>query len=489
VADSEIGFRPPPKPAFSFRDPNGVLFSSNDRIFRLVNSAGAADLRNLLASQSAQKLQDSGRLVSTRVLDAAEMNRLLESATVAELYAGIGGEIVVEHERIPFPSFPYEWAPDMLHAAAVLTLQLVLDLLPENLGLKDATPYNVLFRGPQPVFIDALSVERREPGDPGWTPYAQFVRTFLLPLLANRYFGISLEQSLLSRRDGLEPEDVYRWLRPWQLLRPPFFSLVAMPTWLAKRHNPDNASIYQKKIVDPEKAGFIFRSMIKGLQRAVQASAPSASGASAWTGYMESNNYTDDHFSAKERFVREALNEHTPGRVLDVGCNTGHFSALAARSGVQVVSIDYDPAVVGAVWRKANHENLNILPLVVNLTRPTPGTGWQNREWPSFLDRARGAFDMVLMLAVIHHMLVTERVPLNSIVDQAAELTRNLLVIEFVSPRDSMFQRLVRGREELHQDLSPEVFENSCRRRFEVVRAQHVEGTTRWLYLMRRKER
>ena len=127
------------------------------------------------------------------------------------------------------------------------------------------------------------------------------------------------------------------------------------------------------------------------------------------------------------------------------------------------------------------------MPLVVNLARPTASTGWRNRECPSFLERARGNFDVVFMLAVIHHMLVTERVPLDDILKLAAELTNDLLVVEFVTPEDAMFKRLVRGREELHQGLTHEVFEAACRCHFDIVRSQHLEGATRWLYALRKR--
>jgi SAM-dependent methyltransferase len=181
------------------------------------------------------------------------------------------------------------------------------------------------------------------------------------------------------------------------------------------------------------------------------------------------------------------MQDFAPRQVLDVGCNTGHFSAIAARAGAGVVAIDYDPVVLGDVWRNARSEKLNILPLAVNLTRPTPGIGWRNQECGSFLERARGKFDAVLMLAVIHHMLVTERVPLSDIIHLAAELTTDILVIEFISPEDSMFQRLTRGREELHKDLTPALFEDFCKTHFDIVRTQHVEGSTRWLYLLRKR--
>jgi hypothetical protein len=187
-----------------------------------------ADLDALSASAAAAKWVSSGALIRTTVSSDADRRALRVDPRVSELYRNIRGEAIFEHDRIPFPSFPYEWAPEMLHAAAMLTLDLALDLLPEALGLKDATPYNVLFRGPHPVFVDILSLERRDPADPTWLPYAQFVRTFLLPLAANRHFGLALDQLLFTRRDGLEPEGVYRWLGPLQRVRPPFLSLVSL---------------------------------------------------------------------------------------------------------------------------------------------------------------------------------------------------------------------------------------------------------------------
>ena len=395
----------------------------------------------------------------------------------------------LEHEQIAFPSFPYEWPPEMLHAAGWLTLDVAEALLPGDLGLKDGTPYNVLFRGPEPTFVDVLSFERRQPGDPTWLPYAQFVRTFLLPLLANKYYGLPLDQILTMRRDGLEPEEVYRWANPLQRLRPPFLSLVSMPTWLARGHNQDDNSIYRPRLMqNTEKARFILESLFRGLRRALRSLKPAANKSSHWSDYMATNDYTTDHFAAKHDFVQGVVAEFRPRSVLDVGCNTGHFSIIAAQSGASVVAIDYDPAVLGGLWRKAREEKLNILPLSVNLTWPTPGIGWRNEECPSFLERARGKFDAVFMLAVIHHMLVTERVPLADIMESASELTTSIAVIEFIAPEDRMFRRLTRGRDQLHCDLTAGLFENVCKRYFDIVKVQHLEGSTRWLYLLKRHQ-
>jgi hypothetical protein len=173
--------------------------------------------------------------------------------------------------------------------------------------------------------------------------------------------------------------------------------------------------------------------------------------------------------------------------VLDVGANEGFFSALAARCGASVISIDSDPAVVGCIWRLAADRDLDILPLVVDITRPTPSMGWRNRECLSFLDRAQAQFDLVMMLAVIHHMLITERIPLPEILNLAADLSRDCVLIEYVEPGDPMFRSLLRGRDRLYHHLSRDFFEASLAERFVVLESTRIEGLDRWLYLLRKK--
>jgi ribosomal protein L11 methylase PrmA len=475
--------------ASSFRDPSGRVVLYRDRVLRIVNPAGLSDLTAFLSSSAGAKLVQDGLVIGTSQLSDEETRVVFSDPSFAGLTSHGEAATVFEHDRVAFPSYPYEWPAEMLFSAGQLTLDLAQRLLAGGFGLKDGTPYNVLFRGSRPVFVDVLSFERRDPGDSLWLPYAQFVRTFLLPLLAAKHFGLPPAHTLLTRRDGLEPEEVYRWLSPGQKLSPAFLSLVSMPCWLASKYEQKSETIHKTdRSMDPEKARFILEHLLKGTARKLSKVSPREGGKSVWTEYMGSNNnYSTGHFAAKETFVRDAVDEFRPKRVLDVGCNTGHFSEIAAGAGAEVVALDYDPIVLGEVWRRAEAARLNILPLNVNLCRPTPGTGWRNEECPAFLDRARGAFDCVLMLAVIHHMLVTERVPLPEIIDMAAEITRDLVIVEFVGPEDSMFRRIARGRDHLHADLNIEVFEQACGRRFEIVRQQHLPETHRWLYLLRRR--
>ena len=471
----------------SFRDPEGQVVITDERVLRFVSETGFDDLHEFLKSDTARRFLESGYLVQTRFLCAEEVGQL---NGIGKLLLGLGTArvTVVEHQKVSFQSFPYEWPPEMLYEAGCLTLDLAESLLDEGFGIKDATPYNVLYRGPRPVFVDLLSFERRNQGDPVWVPYSQFVRTFLLPLLANKYFGLPLDQLLLCRRDGLEPEEVYRLCGTLRKLNPVFLELVSAPKWLATRRDDDDTSIYQQKTLDnPDKAKFILQSLFKRLRRLLNSVKPERGKGSRWSDYLTFNNYSAEHFAAKQRFVEEVLIEFKPRRVLDAGCNTGHFSLIAAQHGSEVVAIDYDPMVIGELWSRCADEKINVLSLVVNLSRPTPGMGWRNQECAAFLDRSRRKFDAVMMLALIHHLLVSERIPLEEIIDLAAELTTDLLIIEYIDPADSMFRRLVRGRDNLHTDLTAEKFESVCQLRFDIVRTQHFNETSRWLYLLRKK--
>jgi SAM-dependent methyltransferase len=471
--------------AVSFRDPGGICILRSDKVLRVTTPSGLADLERFLTSDSASKLVAQRRLVSSRRLDETEVQKLRGEKSLDQLLqrTEIGG--IFEHDRIEFPSFPHEWSPEMLHAAGMLTLDICQAVLADGFGLKDATPGNVLFRGGAPVFIDLLSFERRDSGNPIWNAHAQFCRNFILPLIAFKYWGVKPAAVFLTRRDGLEPDEVYNWLGAMRRFWPPFLFHVSLPKWLSRRAN--SPSLYRDHTIsDTEKSRFILDSSFSRLRRSMRSLEPGSKQGGAWSGYMNAHSYSSDDFKAKEEFVRGAVSECRPLRLLDVGANTGYFSALAAQCGARVVAIDNDTACAGAIWRQAQASELDILPLVVDFSRPSPAVGWRNRECASFLDRAAGAFDMVLMLAVLHHLIVTERIPLEEVIQQAAAITTDHFLIEFVGPQDEMFRTIARGRDGLHKDLNEAAFEAAFRPQFDLVRST-PSGAARRLYLLRKK--
>jgi SAM-dependent methyltransferase len=470
----------------SFRDPSGFVFQAAGRFLRAVQPSAFQTLTSFLETGTARRLTESGRFIRTAPLSEAETSALLSTGELSPFRELLAGYKLVEHERIAFPSFPEEWPPEMLHAAGALTIDLALEALREGFVLKDASPYNVLFRGPKPVFVDALSVAGRETLEIVWRPYAQFVRTFLLPLEADRHGLRSSHNAFATSREGLEPQALYDALPVWRRLMPPWLGLVSAPVWLSGRKGD---GLYRPKQTGGEEtARFVVGRLLRGLDRKLSRAAPRENRISVWSGYQDAcASYRKEHFQVKVSFVETALRDCRPARVLDAGCNTGTFSELAARLGAEVVAFDSDAASVGALWRRANEASLAILPLVVDLARPTPSSGWRNQECPAFLERARGGFDMLLLLAVLHHLLITSRIPLAEILSLSAELTSQWLIVEWVEPADPMFQRLTRGRQNLYAHLTSQYFESVAVESFQIVKRHAIEGAHRILYLLRRK--
>ncbi len=455
----------------SFRDPGGYVSVSQDRIARTVLAEGRANLNAYLNSDAARRFVENGALISTQPLETD--------------FAVATGEIVVDHPRVPFASYPHEWPAAMLHAAAELTLELCSALLDEGRGLKDATPLNILFRGARPVFIDVLSFEDRHPLDSIWLADAQFARTFLIPLLLYRRTGCPVHEHFLLRRDGISPEDAVRRLPVPRRWFPPDLGLVTLP---AKAGRLEREELYHpRQARAADEARFVLGHRFRRLNKKLAALAPRPA-ASTWSNYEAAcPSYSQEQHDAKRRFVESSLRGINPSRVLDVGCNNGEFSFMAAAAGASVVSIDSDPETVAALWRSAAAAGADILPLVVDFARPTPPAGWRGGEQAGFLERAEGYFDCVMLLAVTHHLIVTDRIPLAEIFDVLSTLTTRWLVIECVGPQDPMFRRLARGRDALYESYSRVAFEECATASFEVVNTLEIPSSARALYLLRRK--
>jgi SAM-dependent methyltransferase len=289
-------------------------------------------------------------------------------------------------------------------------------------------------------------------------------------------------------QEGLEARDLYRLCGPMRRLTPYFLSWVSLPHWLSPRASrvPRHEAPHYPSGGDSEKARFILRTQFRRLRKALTRTIPLRRKVSDWADYASTlPTYSSDQAIEKRTFVETALAEFRPRSVLDVGCNTGDFSRLAARAGARVIGIDSDETAVGEAWKMARREKLDLLPLVVSLANPTAASGWRNRLYPSFLERASGRFDAVMLLAVLHHLLVKDLVPLEDILDLVCELTRSLAIVEFVDPTDPGFQALARGRK--YPQLSRRAFELECEHRFSIIRSHPLQGNHRCLYVLEKK--
>jgi hypothetical protein len=452
----------------SFRDPDSRIFTADGRVLRLLSEQGLADWR---------ALESSGLLDELPVVGTREV----EADVPEALHGGVAA--VLEHDVIPFVSYPYEWTFAMLRDAALLQLQLLRRSIEKGLILKDSTPYNVQFRGAEPVFIDVGSFEQLREGEP-WAGYRQFCMLFLYPLLLQAWKDVPFQPWLRGSLEGITPHEARELLSARDLLRRGALSHVVLHNRLESRHEDKDEDVKGEL----RKAGFkkeLILANIRGLERLVgrlQWDPPR----STWSEYGPHTTYTADDAERKARFVADAVAEEQPRLVWDIGANDGRHSRIAAEHAEYVVAMDADSLVVDRLYKALRDENeTRILPLTVNIVDPPPGLGWRGQERRPLLDRGRP--DLTLALALIHHVSISGNVPIAEFLDWLRGATRSL-VIEFVSPEDPMARRLLaRKRPGDHPDYRPDWFEQCLHERFEVLRSETLAAGTRTLYLARPK--
>jgi 2-polyprenyl-3-methyl-5-hydroxy-6-metoxy-1,4-benzoquinol methylase len=451
----------PGTPTATFRDPAGSLVLEDDFAVRTIHPEARDQVMEFVTSQFCSRLQDRGDMVAITIKNTPAGMQLL-------------------HPKVPVPTYPWEWTPSQWLAAAQLTLSLCAEALTEGWVLKDATPLNILFVGSRPVLVDVLSFEPwdaapKEYPSHLWLAYGQYIRTFLLPLLMNRLLHWPLELALF-KRDGYEPVELYKCLS-WRqrLSRAAFF-----PVTLAARFDSKAEKKAAVKAVpqhkSPELALHLLKRTLTNLRERTRRAMPEYTG-SEWSNYTATlTHYTAQESAQKLGWVRNVLEDLKPARVLDIGANTGVFSALAAEQGAQVVALERDAAAAESLFRMTRNSRLSIQTIHADLARPTPAVGWQNEETSSLLHRLEGQSELVLMLAVIHHLILMEQIPLDAILELAHKLTWRYLVLEWVPVEDPMFQSLMRGRDTLYGSLKEGDLLAACEGRFHTLRRQALEN-------------
>jgi hypothetical protein len=443
------------------------VFVAPDGVFRVLSPAGWDEWQALAASPLWPRLLEDGSVVAT---EPAELDTL--PALLSGPAAG-----VLRHERVPFVSYPYEWPFSMLKDAALLQLSLNQRALSADLALKDASPYNVQWRGAQPVFIDVGSFERLRPDEP-WAGYRQFCMLFLYPLMLQAYKDLPFHAALRGSLDGIPPHDA-RAILAGERFRKGVMSNVLLHARLESRYAAAEGDEVKR---DLRRAGFskeLLAANFGKLEKLVRR-LEWTPGETAWTGYGADNTYDEATAAAKDAFVRESAGRRRWTLAWDVGCNDGRYTRIAADASDFVVALDADHATVDALYRRLRGERRDgILPLVMNVCDPSPDLGWRGRERAS-LER-RGRPELVLCLAVVHHVCITGNVPVREFLDWLRSLDA-ALVIEFPDRSDAMVRRLLSGkRAGSNPDYEREGFERALEERFVIDRRAEVSDT-RTLY-------
>lgn len=445
----------------SFRDRDTRVFRSGDEIYRALSPAA---WEHFLAASGApffKAASDAGRVVcSERV----------EPGSVVPPGGGPWAA-VLRHDRVPFVSYPYEWTFGMLRDAALLQLELLDAALGEGFILKDASAYNVQWRGAEPVFIDVGSFERHAEGAP-WIAYRQFCQLFLYPLMLQAYKGASFQPWLRGRIDGIPPAEFAALMGFPQLLRPG----VLVHGWLHARASARWGSGRRGAAIRFPRE--VIRANVRGLLGLVRGLSWEPA-RTTWSEYASSHSYDAADRDAKVAFVGAALGARRRGQVWDLGSNTGAFARMAARHADQVLAIDGDHAALEQLYRALRGSGeRRILPLLVDLADPSPGLGWALRERRTLADRGRP--DLVLALALVHHLVLAANVPLDEVVAWLAALGGEL-VIEFVEREDPMVVRMLEGRPEF-PDYRRERFESCLDAHFQPIARAALPSGRRVLY-------
>ena len=454
----------------SFRDPSGFLFRREGILYRQVNPSYRVNFDHLMESGLYEKLVDSGWLVRHQEV-ALESTGTPEETTAAYK--------IIQPELIPFISYPYEWSFSQLKAAALLTLKIQRQALNKGMSLKDASAYNIQFRGYKPVLIDTLSFEIYQEGEP-WVAYRQFCQHFLAPLALMSMRDVRLSQLLRIYIDGV-PLDLASKLLPAKTKLN--FSIATHIHLHASAQQRYADKTVRKENMSGKMSKMSFLGLLDSLESLIRKLNWKPAG-TEWASYYTETNYSEKAIEHKRQVVKEFLETAHPAKVWDLGANTGMFSRLASEQGILTISFDIDPAAVDLNYQEAGRKKeTQILPLVLDLTNPSPSLGWQNKERSSFMER--GPADVVMALALVHHLAISNNVPLESLADFFAGLAP-WLIIEFVSKTDTQVERLLSTREDIFPDYNPIGFEQAFKNYFTIHKIVPVQDSERQLYLMER---
>ncbi len=450
----------------SFRDPSGFLFYDNGQIYRQINTKYKEDYDQLMGSGLYKALVNQNLLIAHEEVDIEE--------------PGPGKEYkIIKPEPVPFISYPYEWCFNQLKDAALTTFKIQTISMDFGMTLKDSSVYNIQFLKGRPVFIDTLSFEKYHEGRP-WTAYRQACQHFLAPLALMSYKDIRLNQLFRIYMDGI-PLDLASSLLPSSTnLKVSLLSHIHLHAKSQKHYADKTVKMTSHKV-----SRLSFMGLIDNLESAIR-KLEYKEGKTEWGDYYNDTNYIPEAIEHKKEIVAKLLDRTRSGIVWDLGANDGLFSRIASDRGLYTISFDIDPvAVQKNYFQSIKNNEANILPLLLDLTNPSPGIGWQNNERASLLER--GPAETAFALALIHHLAISNNLPLIKIADFFSQICSQL-IIEFVPKDDSQVQRLLSTREDIFPDYTKEAFEVQFGKYFIIENSEEVKSSKRTMYLMKKKD-
>jgi len=454
----------------SFRDPSGRIFWLGERVLRTVMPQAVADFDYVESTGIVTALIKKGMLIDQARRPASLIGE-----------AAAGAAYVLEHPKLDFISYPYEWSFRALQSAALLQLDLYLEGLQHGVTLSDATAYNIQFDGARPVFIDRLSFRRYVDGQ-FWLGHRQFCEQFLNPLLLRALFGIPHNAWYRGSPEGIGAAELSALLPlrkkfSWRVL-----TNVVMQGSLQKTRSSDaQQAVASNKLRFPKPA---FERLLRGLREWIAELQPADRQPTTWQEYAGHTSYRNTEAEAKRKFVGRFVSENKARTVWDIGCNTGDYSVAALHAGARsVIGFDFDQGSLDLAFDRARSEKLAFTPLFLDVTNPAPDQGWGQAERRGL--RARAKADAVLALALIHHVAIGKNVPLGDVVGWLTDMAPRG-VIEFVPKSDPMVVELLKLREDIFPHYNEEHFVQCLEERARIVQSETVSASGRKLFAFER---
>lgn len=446
----------------SFRDPSGFVFKKDFEVYRQINKSYAGQYDHLMESGLYQKLINKNLLIPHHETKVVNDNNIYK---------------IIKPSQIEFISYPYEWSFSQLKDAALLTLEIQRTSLEFGMTLKDANAFNIQFHKGKPVLIDTLSFEYYVEGKP-WLAYAEFCRYFLAPLALMTYKDVRLNKLLQVFLDGI-PLDLTTKLLPLRsFLNSGLLLHIYVHSWSYRTYKDRAIEEFSKKRFNIRS----FKGLIHSLKQSIEnLKWNSKKKENDWSNYYESSAVNPEYLEHKKSLLLEYVREINPKYIWDLGSNIGSISRLIPEAFI--VSIDNDPDCVEKNYRDAKkNQEINILPLIIDINNPSPAIGWKNKERLSFLEREKP--EMIFALGILHHLVVSNNLTFAHVASLFKGIC-NYLIIEFIPKEDNNFQRLIRNKIDILYEYSQENFERTFKTEFEIINFAKIHKSERVLYLMK----
>ncbi|MDR3502404.1 MAG: SAM-dependent methyltransferase [Legionella sp.] len=448
----------------SYRDPCSQIYKREHVIFRQFSSKGIDAYKKLMQSGLYDLLQSKHYLIPH---EEVSLTQALDSHA----------EAVIRPEQIKFISYPYEWCFSQLKDAALLTLEIARLALEHGMILKDASAYNVQFHHGKPIFIDTGSFDIYEEGML-WPAYKQFCMHFLAPLALMAKKDLRLGLLTKEFSDGI-PLDLASQLLPFKSK-----CSVSLYTHIHLHAKAQKKYHDTKKQIKGSISKMGLFGILSNLSSAVKRLKISQK-ESEWSDYYQNTNYSDKAHQHKIDIVRELTEKVKPRAVWDLGGNDGFYSHIAAQTGADVITFDSDVLAIEQNYlRNKRNKKTKLLPLLQNLVNPSTMMGWGQSEREGL--KERGEADLVIALALIHHIAISHHIPFHYIAEYFSSLGRTLL-IEFVAKDDTQVQRLLRNRVDIFDSYHIEQFKNAFSKYYEIKEEIPIAETCRTIFLMEQR--